>query len=186
MSELSMRPAQDGQQDGKVTTTLRAKSDAQGAKSSAQGAKSDAQAAMDALCRSVAEVLRVTPSAPTRLRVQIGGALVVVEWSDDGAAPAASTEPESTPGQPTHYVVSAPLVGTVYRAPEPDAPPFVEIGDVVAAGDQVAIIEAMKLMNPVHADQAGRLAEVFIENGTAVEYGQPLLAFEPVAAEAAT
>jgi acetyl-CoA carboxylase biotin carboxyl carrier protein len=137
-----------------------------------------AQAAMDALCRSVAEVLRVTPSAPTRLHVQVGGAMVVIEWSESGAVAATPAQPETVPVQPSHYVVSAPLVGAFYRAPE--------IGDVVAPGDQVAIIEAMKLMNPVHADQAGRLVQTPVDSGASVEYGQPLLVFEPVAAEAAS
>jgi acetyl-CoA carboxylase biotin carboxyl carrier protein len=141
---------------------------------------------MDALCRSVAEVLRVTPSAPTRLHVQVGGAMVVIEWSESGAVAATPAQPETVPVQPSHYVVSAPLVGAFYRAPEPGADPFVEIGDVVAPGDQVAIIEAMKLMNPVHADQAGRLVQTPVDSGASVEYGQPLLVFEPVAAEAAS
>jgi acetyl-CoA carboxylase biotin carboxyl carrier protein len=143
-----------------------------------------AQAAMDALCHSVAEVLRVTPSAPTRLHVQVGGAMVVIEWSESGAVAATPTQPETVLVQPSHYVVSSPLVGAFYRAPESGADPFVEVGDVVAAGDQVAIIEAMKLMNPVHTNQAGRLVQTPVDNGESVEYGQPLLVFEPVAAEA--
>jgi acetyl-CoA carboxylase biotin carboxyl carrier protein len=71
--------------------------------------------------------------------------------------------------------VTAPTVGVFYRSPEPGAPPFVSEGDVVAAGQQVAIIEAMKLMIPVEADRAGRVAAILCADADAVEYGQPLL-----------
>ena len=75
--------------------------------------------------------------------------------------------------------VSAPLVGTFYRRPSPDAEPFVEEGAQVEPGDTLCIIEAMKVMNEIKAESAGRLRQALVEDGEAVEYGQPLFLFEP-------
>jgi acetyl-CoA carboxylase biotin carboxyl carrier protein len=79
-------------------------------------------------------------------------------------------------GAPPGHRVTAPTVGVFYRAPEPGAQPFVAVGDAVAPGQQLAIVEAMKLMIPVEADRAGRVAEVLCADGEAVEFGQPLFA----------
>ena len=80
---------------------------------------------------------------------------------------------------PTGLTVRAPVVGTFYRAPEPGAPPFVAVGDLIRPGQVVGIVEAMKLMNEVTADQAGRVVEVLVDDGQPVEYDQPLIALEP-------
>ena len=86
-----------------------------------------------------------------------------------GAAPPG--EPETAPeGQ----LVKAPMVGTFYRSPSPDAKPFVDVGQTVKQGDTVCIIEAMKLMNEIEADVAGVVKAILVENGQPVEYGQPL------------
>ena len=87
------------------------------------------------------------------------------------AAPAAAAE-EGT------VVVRAPMVGTFYRAPAPDAPPFVEVGQVVQPGQTLCIIEAMKLMNEIEAEVRGRVSAILVENGQPVEYGQPLMTLE--------
>ena len=71
-------------------------------------------------------------------------------------------------------VVESPLVGTFYAAPSEDAEPFVAVGDTVKKGQTLAIVEAMKLMNEIESDYDGTIAEIFVENGQAVEYGQPL------------
>ncbi len=76
------------------------------------------------------------------------------------------------------FSVSAPLVGTFYRRPSPDAEPFVEEGAQVEPGDTLCIIEAMKVMNEIKAEQAGRLRQTLIEDGEAVQYGQPLFLLE--------
>ena len=76
-------------------------------------------------------------------------------------------------------IIKSPMVGTLYRAPAPDAPPFVEVGQDVEEGQVVCIIEAMKLMNEIKSDVAGRVVDVFVENGEAVEFGQSLFAIEP-------
>ena len=70
------------------------------------------------------------------------------------------------------------MVGTAYRAAEPGAKPFVEVGDIVAAGQTVLIVEAMKHMNEVAAPRAGRVAQIFVEDGHPVEYGEPLMIIE--------
>jgi len=75
--------------------------------------------------------------------------------------------------------VIAPMVGTFYRSPNPDAPPFVSEGDVIDPGQTVCIIEAMKLLNEIQADVGGRVVRVLAENATPVEYGQPLFMIDP-------
>jgi acetyl-CoA carboxylase biotin carboxyl carrier protein len=75
--------------------------------------------------------------------------------------------------------VTAPMVGTFYRAPAPDAPPYVEKGKRVFRGDTLCIIEAMKLMNELESEVEGTIAEILVENGQPVEYGQPLFRLAP-------
>ena len=87
----------------------------------------------------------------------------------EAAAPAAAA-----PAQPQGHVVTSPMVGTFYRAPSPGADPFVQVGDTVKEGQTLCIIEAMKLLNEIESDVAGVVKEILVENGQAVEYGQPL------------
>lgn len=75
--------------------------------------------------------------------------------------------------------ITSPMVGTFYRSPSPSAAPFVQVGDHIAVGQTVCIIEAMKLMNDLPAEVAGKIAKVCAENGTTVEYGQPLFMVDP-------
>ncbi|MDR5780338.1 acetyl-CoA carboxylase biotin carboxyl carrier protein [Caballeronia sp. LZ065] len=72
------------------------------------------------------------------------------------------------------HVVTSPMVGSFYRAPSPGADPFVQVGDTVKEGQTLCIIEAMKLLNEIESDKAGVVKEILVENGQAVEYGQPL------------
>ena len=93
------------------------------------------------------------------------------------SAPAsAAPAPASKPG----HQVTSPFVGTFYRTPAPDQPAFVDVGAVVKKGQVLCIIEAMKLMNEIEADAAGRVVEVLVENGQPVEFGQALFRIEPV------
>ncbi|KAA9151259.1 acetyl-CoA carboxylase biotin carboxyl carrier protein subunit [Amycolatopsis acidicola] len=124
--------------------------------------------------------------APSLVRVSSGTMVVEVEW-DGGAAvlpelPAARPAPASVEAGPEPEAGTFPLcantVGVFYRAPEPGAAPFVAEGDTIRPGQQVAILEAMKLMIPVEAERAGRVVRVLVEDGTAVEHGQPLLLLE--------
>ena len=91
------------------------------------------------------------------------------------AAPAAAAAPPAEPpaGQEGH-VVKAPMVGTFYRSPSPDAKAFVEVGQSVKEGQTICIIEAMKLMNEIETDAGGVVKAILVENGQPVEYGQPL------------
>ena len=88
------------------------------------------------------------------------------------AAPAPGAA-ATAPAQEGH-VVKAPMVGTFYRSPSPDAKAFVEVGGTVKEGDVICIIEAMKLMNEIDSDAAGTVKAILVENGQPVEYGQPL------------
>ncbi len=76
--------------------------------------------------------------------------------------------------------VTAPIVGTFYRSPSPDAPPFVEVGTRVKKGQTLCIIEAMKLMNEIESEVDGVVVRILVENGQPVEYGEPLFLIEPV------
>ncbi|CAM2194445.1 biotin carboxyl carrier protein [Paraburkholderia kururiensis] len=86
-------------------------------------------------------------------------------------APAAAAP---APAAPQGHVVTSPMVGTFYRSPSPGADPFVQVGDTVKEGQTLCIIEAMKLLNEIESDAAGVIKEILVENGQAVEYGQPL------------
>jgi len=97
-------------------------------------------------------------------------------------APAAETEPAPARSEGAaaglHSIVS-PMVGTFYRAPSPDAPAFVNVGDKVTEKTVVCILEAMKLMNPLEAEVKGEIVDILVENGQLVEFGQPLFLVKP-------
>ncbi len=91
-----------------------------------------------------------------------------------------STPPPSVPGSRSDLVeVTAPMVGTFYRAPGPEEPPFVEIGSRISVGQAVCILEAMKLMNELESEVSGEVIEILVENGTPVEFGQVLMRLKP-------
>ena len=106
-----------------------------------------------------------------------------------GAAPMALSAPSEAAGQgaaaesaakskPNEHVITAPMVGTFYASPSPGAKAFVEIGDEVKVGQVLCIIEAMKMMNQIEADRAGRITSIMARNGDPVEFGQPLFVVE--------
>ncbi|MEV5708024.1 acetyl-CoA carboxylase biotin carboxyl carrier protein [Actinoallomurus sp. NPDC052274] len=155
---------------------------------------------IDELCRQTKDLIRAAPGPLRRVRVRAGDSVVEIEWSEpaavsggaqatvlpvaEAAYAGSSAEPTTGPSSESPdtealVAIEAPLVGTFYRAPSPDARPFVEVGDVVEPGRQVAIVEAMKLMNPVAADRAGRVVEVLVSDGSPVEYGEALLLIAP-------
>jgi len=113
----------------------------------------------------------VTPLAPAAAPPPAAPAALVA------AAPAAAAAAAEEPAQPGH-VLKAPMVGTFYRSPSPEAKPFVEVGQNVKAGETVCIIEAMKLMNEIEADATGMIKAILVEGGQPVEYGQPLFIIE--------
>jgi len=145
-----------------------------------------------------------------RIRIRAGEVAVEVEWqpttvhapravpghplaalpaapATNGTAPAARAALEApAPGigdsvdEGERTVVTSPMVGTFYHAPEPGADPYVAVGDEVEPGQVVGIVEAMKLMNPIAAEVPGTVVEVLVGNAQTVEFGQPLLALAPV------
>ncbi|WP_250473064.1 acetyl-CoA carboxylase biotin carboxyl carrier protein [Caballeronia sp. GAFFF1] len=86
----------------------------------------------------------------------------------------ASAGAAASAAAPQGHVVTSPMVGSFYRAPSPGADPFVQVGDTVKEGQTLCIIEAMKLLNEIESDKSGVVKEILVENGQAVEYGQPL------------
>jgi acetyl-CoA carboxylase biotin carboxyl carrier protein len=128
-----------------------------------------------------------------RIRVRKGGLLeesaqvryreIPVTELSPPAVPApdgvpASTPPASSGDQLTvgdnQFLVTSPIVGTFYRAPSPESPPFVEVGSVVSKGTVLCIVEAMKIMNEIECDVTGKISTILVENAQPVEYGQPL------------
>ena len=96
------------------------------------------------------------------------------------ASTAPSIPPPSVPGSRSDLVeVTAPMVGTFYRAPGPDESPFVEIGSKINVGQPICILEAMKLMNELESEVSGEVIEILVENGTPVEFGQVLMRLKP-------
>ncbi len=95
-------------------------------------------------------------------------------------APLAPAEKPAEPAKTEQIKVTAPIVGTFYRASSPDKPPYVEVGDIVKKGQILCIIEAMKLMNEIESETSGKIVQILLENGQPVEYGQPLFAIEPM------
>ncbi|MFN3285341.1 MAG: acetyl-CoA carboxylase biotin carboxyl carrier protein [bacterium] len=139
----------------------------------------------------IRELVRIASEADiTELEVEAGHLRVAIRKAPRGSTPQpAPVNPPAAapaPGVPPpethspHWVpVTAPMVGTFYRAPAPDQPPFVQEGDRVEAGQILCIIEAMKMFNEIPAEVSGRVVRVLAENGAPVEYGQPLFLIDP-------
>lgn len=111
-------------------------------------------------------ITRAPPAPPAPVTVHAPAAALPV-----APAPVAPV----LPAEPEGHVLKSSMVGTFYRAATPGAEAFVDVGDTVQAGDTLCIIEAMKLMNEIEADEGGVIKQIFVENGQPVEFGQPLL-----------
>ncbi|WP_373684181.1 acetyl-CoA carboxylase biotin carboxyl carrier protein [Micromonospora thermarum] len=147
--------------------------------------------AVAGLRRHARELVADLDGPVRRILLRRGDTVLEVEWHPPAESvqplPATPVEvpaiapPASPPpaAGPARHAVRSPIVGTFYRAPEPGAAPFVAVGDRVHPGQVVGIVEAMKLMNEVTADRAGRVAEILADDGQPVEYDQPLLALDP-------
>lgn len=140
------------------------------------------------------DILKALPERPRRLRLGVGEVAIELDWPDSEQAirgalappaaghvaaggDAAAAEPGQAPASGNQ--IQSPSVGTFYRSPEPGSAPFVAEGDLVRPGQQVAIVEAMKLMLPVEASEAGRIVKILKDNGEPVEYGEPLMEVGP-------
>jgi len=123
--------------------------------------------------------VRIVKSSPNALAApvvyapapapQAAPAPAPIEVSPAAPAPAAA---------PTGHIVKSPMVGTFYRAASPGAKAFVEVGDTIKSGDTICIVEAMKILNEIEADHTGTVTKILVDNGQAVEYGQPLFVIE--------
>ncbi len=112
---------------------------------------------------------RAIPAIPTSTPAMPAGG----NAASEARAPEASKPDRSV-------AITSPMVGTFYRAPAPDADPYVEVGDMVEVGQTVCIVEAMKLMNEIEAEARGRVVQILVENSHPVEFGQKLFLIEPV------
>ncbi|MCI3275672.1 acetyl-CoA carboxylase biotin carboxyl carrier protein [Streptomyces cylindrosporus] len=128
------------------------------------------------------------PGTLRRITLRAGALSVDVEWENAPvqAAPVAQSAPTAAPASPEPDTapanlvrVTAPLVGTYYQAPSPGAEPFVKVGDTVEAGQQLAVIEAMKLLNSITAEVKGVVHAIHVQDGEVVEYAQPLVDLVP-------
>lgn len=140
--------------------------------------------ALDDVRRSAQQLLADVGHQPKSLRIRAGDVLVELEWPGGGtvAVPSVSIVAEERPQATVdsgHFDICAPTVGTFYRAPEPGAAPFVTEGDLVKKGQPIGIVEAMKLMIPVEAEQEGRVVAVHVADGSPVEYGDRLCTLGP-------
>ncbi len=137
-------------------------------------------AGLPELCDSAVRLANAIPGSLQRLSLRAGDLAVDVEFGVGAALPAAAVPalPEG-PEEPVGVVVRSPLVGTYFAAPAPDADPFIRVGDQVEKGQQLAIVEAMKLMNVIPAPCAGRVLEIAVGDGDGVEYDQLLLTLDP-------
>ncbi|MEY2791958.1 MAG: hypothetical protein RL295_2123 [Pseudomonadota bacterium] len=145
---------------------------------------------IDLVSESNVSELEIT-EAEGKVRIVKGpvGAPVAVAAPAMAGAPAASTPAVALPAAPvaaaaveapvaSGHVVKSPMVGTFYTASSPEAKPFVQVGSVVKEGETICIIEAMKILNEIEADKSGTVSRVLVDNGQAVEYGQPLFMIE--------
>jgi len=160
-----------------------------GIRGRARGDTDDLSSVDKARAERIREVVRIVQETGIgEVTIEEDGMRVTVRSSADieptaSAAPLALPESESAQvARPSngYHRVESPMVGTFYRAPQPGAPPFVEVGDVVAAGQTLCILEAMKLMNEVKADLEGVVRSINVENAQPVEFGQVLFELEPL------
>lgn len=160
---------------------------------------------MNLTYKDVADIIKIVDaSSCDEVVVELAGSKIVVRRGGRGgdlpvvspsapiaqqapSAPAVAQNPTSAPSKREHaavpegqHVVRSPMVGTFYQAPSPKDPPFVSVGSIVKVGDPLCIIEVMKLFTTVEADRAGKVVAIFPENAQLVEFGQPLVAIEPI------
>ena len=147
------------------------------------------------LVRKLADIL--TDTGLSEIEVEHGGlkirvakmltAAPMMQYAPQAYAPGPAAAPAAAPVGPAPAeavpaartdAVKSPMVGTIFLQPQPDAPPFVKVGDTVTAGQTLMIVEAMKTMNPIPAPKAGRVVEVLVEDGQPVEFGEPLIVIE--------
>ncbi len=133
----------------------------------------------------IAELEVELPHVKVRIRKTAAGLpdVVLSNPASPGSPAAGPGQASAAPAQETGYTpIVAPMVGTFYRSAKPDTAPFVNEGDDIQVGQTVCILEAMKLFNEIPSEVAGRIIRILVENGTPVEYGQPLFLVDPTPA----
>ena len=129
---------------------------------------------------AVAEI-EITDFWGRKIRLsKTGGKTHATKISDSAVKVPEETQEETEKPKSNLVPIKSPIVGTFYRAPAPDAPPYVEVGDIIKPGQVVCIVEAMKLMNEIESDIAGRVAQIVVKNEDPVEYNQELIFVEPL------
>jgi oxaloacetate decarboxylase alpha subunit len=116
---------------------------------------------------------------PTMPRMEYPPAAIIAPSVVEQARPAEQAQAAAPAPAADQVKVTSPIVGTFYRSSSPEKPSYVEVGDVVKKGQVLCIIEAMKLMNEIESEAAGKVVQALVENGQPVEYGQPLFVIEP-------
>jgi len=141
--------------------------------------KIDGQATVQSVhyAAPAAEAAQPMPAPPATAFQPAPVAAPASAAAPSAAAPAAAAEKAGPPAGA--HILQSPIVGTYYRSPSPDAPPFVEVGARVKKGQVLCIIEAMKLMNEIESDADGVIAEIYPQNAQPVEFGEPLFAIVP-------
>ena len=127
-------------------------------------------------------IVKAGYGVPTTMMMQPAGQMMMAPQQQQAApageaAAAAAPAPEAA-AVPTGHVVKSPMVGTFYRSASPGSKPFAEVGAPIKEGDPICIVEAMKIMNEIEADMSGTVSKILVENGQAVEFGQPLFIIE--------
>lgn len=126
----------------------------------------------------VAKKVRVTPTLQTINTVPSQSTTVSAQQKEE--AKPVEKKPSDETAESNFHTVRSPIVGTFYRAPAPDADPYVQVGDNVSVGTVLCIVEAMKLMNEIESDVNGKIVKILVENGKPVEYNQPLFLIQPM------
>lgn len=154
----------------------------------------DIEDLFEQVSREAHELLKKAGGPVKRVSVRAGEAHIEIEWDPTanpapitGGLPSGGTAASALEGpagtELDGVAITAPLVGTFYGAPEPGAKPFVEPGDIVEPGQEVGIIEAMKIMNRIVSDVGGKVAEIIVSDGEMVEFGQKLMLLESLDGE---
>lgn len=124
-------------------------------------------------------IVKASPAAQAApVTYAVAAAPVAAPVAAASPAPAVEASAPAAAAEPVGHIVKSPMVGTFYRASAPGAKPFKEVGDTVKEGETICIVEAMKILNEIEADKSGTVTQILVQNGQAVEYGQPLFVIE--------
>ncbi len=124
-------------------------------------------------------IVKASPAAQAApVTYAVAAAPVAAPVAAASPAPAVEAAAPGAAAEPAGHIVKSPMVGTFYRASAPGAKPFKEVGDTVKEGETICIVEAMKILNEIEADKSGTVTQILVQNGQAVEYGQPLFVIE--------